>query len=922
MPPAASARKGSTATDTNRRQSGRQPRTSTSRPINYYARPYGSLSGPVDEPQEQDPPGFFPAITYFADAVSALPKEVQRHVSLMKEVEAKVYGPTEALKTLSANILALPAPPRRNADPSTQGLLSFTASNSATASLNGSVINGIAPNPDRVSDVLDAANSRIDQQADLARRSNVRDLRHLIGNMIVNLDEKNNVMAEANRVLSQQLSRMDSVMPHVEAEISEEARLGSLTHWAYAENRVKKQPAPAHERARRDVAATSNLAAAAAAVHDNDIAAARGQATRESKKSKHHHHHHHHNNNNNNNNNNNHHHHAESDFDDKPVQKRAAPAKARKEAADGKVAGLGITEGAPAKRRKVDKVATPAMERSASALKNGRGGNTTPRSTPQAEPAAKQKKKPGPAPGFVPVKKRNQAAAALNSGDNSPVVASSPLLNNVQAELASAQRPASSRNRQNSSTSNLQYSLLAGGHGAEEERERSSQPTSAPKSRTTNSASGASGTNGAININNNNNNNNHDIQRSTEQANTALAASEDKMDIDREQELENNKSADRKQGLKQEEMATSDAQQQQQQRQKQDQEAQAQAQAQTQAQEQSHSRPPEQPTRARAPKTSTPLAHAAAPDSPVPGSATMVRTRSNRGTNSRTDVADKNDMDRHRSVPGQPTSDADSDDEERNQVREGVTRGATGSASTSGSVSGGGGGAGHHGARSSSRRSAPRTVASVSAAAAAAAAAVIAGNASMGGRSSRASRQRGRDTEPPRSAPHSRSRNITPEAQQIPPLEADHDDQEEDGDERVGGRGSERAAAIAVDDHRHNQQQQQQQDVAATVADTRRHRKQQEPVSQQVDDEEEEEEEEDDPNEPRYCYCGRGSWGEMIACDNPNCTMEWFHLTCTGLRSVPADNVKWFCDMCKSSMGHNGRGKKGRPGSRHAASGH
>lgn len=417
MPPATSQRRGSIATDTNRRQSGRQPRTSRSGPVNYYARPYGSLGGPVDEPQEQEPPGFFPAITYFADAITALPKEVQRHVSLMKEVEAKVYGPTEALKSLSSRILQLPTPPPRHSDPSTQGLLSLTASNSATASLAGSVINGTAPTVDvRMSDGLDGADSHVDEQAELVRRSHFRDLRQLIGNMIVNLDEKNNVMAEANRVLAQQLSRMDSVMPHVEGEISEEARLGSLTHWAYAENRVKKQPAPVNDRARRDVAATTNLAAAAAAVHDNDIAAARGGTTREGKKSR-----------------NNHH--VDSDFDDKPATKRGAPAtKARREATEQKATGLGITNGAsaiaPAKRRKVEKAtAAPAMERSASNLKNGRGGNTTPRGTPTAEPV-KQRKKPGPAPGFVPVKKRYAIIMTIRTFDNpliSPLTVKPPL---------------------------------------------------------------------------------------------------------------------------------------------------------------------------------------------------------------------------------------------------------------------------------------------------------------------------------------------------------------------------------------------------------------------------------------------------------------------------------------------------------------
>ena len=59
-----------------------------------------------------------------------------------------------------------------------------------------------------------------------------------------------------------------------------------------------------------------------------------------------------------------------------------------------------------------------------------------------------------------------------------------------------------------------------------------------------------------------------------------------------------------------------------------------------------------------------------------------------------------------------------------------------------------------------------------------------------------------------------------------------------------------------------------------------------------ADEEEVEADDPDDPNEPKYCYCGQGSFGEMIACDNDECPMEWFHLGCTGLRAVPGDNGK------------------------------
>jgi hypothetical protein len=400
MPPTSSVRKASVATtDTNsaRRQSARQPRTSTSRPINYYARSFGQLDNNLDI-QDLDPPGFFPAVQYFADSIAALPREVQRHITLMKEVEAKVYGPTEALQFLTSSILNKPAPLSRN-QPTSPRLLSFTAPPSATASIAGSVVNGHQPTTfdQRQQDDLE---SQQDEQADHARRSEFQSLRNVIGNMIANLDEKNVVMAEANRALAQQLARLDSVMPHIENEISEESRLGSLTHWAYQDNRAKKQTTTTqNERNRRDVAATSSLAAAAAAVHDQDIAAARGEARRETKKT-------------------NRTQAMDSDFDDRPT-KRAQTGKSRKNAdVEPKTSGLGIANGtanaATAKRRKVEKApavaGAPAMERSASnmstVVKAARGaGNTTPRSTPAIE-TTKKKGKPGPAPGTGAGKKR------------------------------------------------------------------------------------------------------------------------------------------------------------------------------------------------------------------------------------------------------------------------------------------------------------------------------------------------------------------------------------------------------------------------------------------------------------------------------------------------------------------------------------
>ncbi|PWZ00202.1 hypothetical protein BCV70DRAFT_153376, partial [Testicularia cyperi] len=51
-----------------------------------------------------------------------------------------------------------------------------------------------------------------------------------------------------------------------------------------------------------------------------------------------------------------------------------------------------------------------------------------------------------------------------------------------------------------------------------------------------------------------------------------------------------------------------------------------------------------------------------------------------------------------------------------------------------------------------------------------------------------------------------------------------------------------------------------------------------------------------DPTEPRYCYCDQVSFGNMVACDNDDCELEWFHYQCVGLESQPRG--KWYCRFC------------------------
>ncbi|GAB2295329.1 PHD finger protein ing1 [Dionaea muscipula] len=54
-----------------------------------------------------------------------------------------------------------------------------------------------------------------------------------------------------------------------------------------------------------------------------------------------------------------------------------------------------------------------------------------------------------------------------------------------------------------------------------------------------------------------------------------------------------------------------------------------------------------------------------------------------------------------------------------------------------------------------------------------------------------------------------------------------------------------------------------------------------------------------DPNEPTYCVCNQVSYGEMVACDNIYCRIEWFHFGCVGLKEKPKG--KWYCPDCSAT---------------------
>jgi hypothetical protein len=99
------------------RQSARQTRTNpsrTSKTIGRSSFAFGRGSTAEIPSTPPVPHGFYPALTHFTDAITALPREFRRHNSLLKEVDAKAWALEENLLQLlqfSSESQPVPHPP-------------------------------------------------------------------------------------------------------------------------------------------------------------------------------------------------------------------------------------------------------------------------------------------------------------------------------------------------------------------------------------------------------------------------------------------------------------------------------------------------------------------------------------------------------------------------------------------------------------------------------------------------------------------------------------------------------------------------------------------------------------------------------------------------------------------------------------------
>ena len=261
-PPASDGSTGSTRRSQPIRQTRTNPpRTTTSLNRN------NSLAGGSAHEQQVD---IFPAVTHFADAITALPKELVRHFTLLKEVDAKVFGPEETLfKLIETTLDAHPPGPTRSHDASSNHAPAILALTSTPGSSGGGNLSSQLPPTLPAAD--EPVNPALFDPGNLPRRQLFRQTALKIQEMIVSLEEKNHVISTANEAMQKQLARVEDIWPHLKGEFSDEAKWGSTTHWAYLENRTNNNNNNNNtsnnsnnnqaERSRREGAATLSAAA-------------------------------------------------------------------------------------------------------------------------------------------------------------------------------------------------------------------------------------------------------------------------------------------------------------------------------------------------------------------------------------------------------------------------------------------------------------------------------------------------------------------------------------------------------------------------------------------------------------------------------------------------------------------------------------
>lgn len=200
-------------------------------------------------PSTQPPAKFYPALTAFTDAVDALPSETIRHFTLLREVDAKAYGPEAVLRSLITAAQELPAPDDPyEFDPALEAMKQLDELQRRRDELTTPAEAMLLHELEATQAAEIAAGAKTILGHAETRRSRCLQMRTQISEILVTLDEKIHVITTAYEALQKHLQRIDHAYSYVQHEIPDLYRLGSTEHWAYKEP-VKKGTAAAQARA-------------------------------------------------------------------------------------------------------------------------------------------------------------------------------------------------------------------------------------------------------------------------------------------------------------------------------------------------------------------------------------------------------------------------------------------------------------------------------------------------------------------------------------------------------------------------------------------------------------------------------------------------------------------------------------------------
>lgn len=240
------------ATNKSRSQPARQARTNPIRRPGALPSRSAQPGNPLPSPSAET--DSFPALVAFTDALEALPAEIVRNFTLLREVDAKAYHPEDQLRGFINRARELPAGNPGAYD----AAIEFLQKQEELGRVRDECFRLGEPLPQECEFIVENVHEVAGQYPE-TRRSRLQQVRMKVADLLPTMDEKIHVISTTCETLQKHLERLEDSFRGIQQEIPELHRLGNLEHWAY------KPIPPRGTLAARAAAERAALAQAAAA---------------------------------------------------------------------------------------------------------------------------------------------------------------------------------------------------------------------------------------------------------------------------------------------------------------------------------------------------------------------------------------------------------------------------------------------------------------------------------------------------------------------------------------------------------------------------------------------------------------------------------------------------------------------------------